>query len=141
MKYVRSLPSVSVCGNARAYCAGAFLRNRLIDTNSNGQIAVAQHRPVEQRPGRAAVAVLERVVEGEPEVQQDGANDGVHEGAVVGVPIRELHHPVQAVWKLLRRRRVVQHLVVGVAHLDAVVLRAAADGRPRPGRAACPPSA
>ena len=63
------------------------------------------------------------MVEGEPEVQQDGANDGVHEGAVFGVPIRELHHLVQAFGKLFRRRRVVQRLVVGVAYLDAVVLR------------------
>ena len=63
------------------------------------------------------------MVEGEPEVQHDGANDGVQEGAVVGVPIRELHHLVQAVGQLFRRRRKVEHLVVGVADLYAFVLR------------------
>ena len=63
------------------------------------------------------------MVEGEPEVQQDGADDGVNEGAVVGAPIRELHHLVQAVGQLFLRRWVVEHLVVGVADLDAIVLR------------------
>lgn len=75
-------------------------------------IALAGHHPIEEGPGRSAVAVHEGVVAGQHEVNDDGADHGVNELPVplVGKVAQGLHPLVQLPG--IRRGVNIRHLLI-----------------------------
>ena len=87
-------------------------------------VPVTEHRPVEERPSRAPVAIFERVVVGEPEVKRDGADDRVQKRTVSRVLVGEPDQRVHPIRQLFRWRRGMENAVLrGIPHPDAFFSR------------------
>jgi len=86
-------------------------------------IPVPQHRPVEQSSRDAAVAVNERVVVGQPEMQDDRPQDRMEKPLRCST-VGEVTHGSHSLFELLGRRRVVKDLVVHVNDRDALIWQA-----------------
>ena len=86
-------------------------------------VALGEQRPVEDRPGGTAVAVDERMVVTDPEVQHDGSQDGMEEGVLGPIPcVGEPAHRFQAFLELASRGRAVENGSVSVHDPNAVRL-------------------
>src|SRR6478752_9443630 len=88
-------------------------------------ITMSSHQPEEENPSGAPIAILERMVVGEPEVQEDCPDDGMDELPAVVAFIREVAEQLHPFGKLLGRRRFMNGLsVVSIEDSNALLVRA-----------------
>ena len=86
-------------------------------------VALIEHRPIEERPGRTAVSIAEGVVVGQPEVQGDGPDHRMEKHSR-GLAVSKAAEQLQALLQLAGRRRHVEHRSVGVVHHNVLAKRA-----------------
>lgn len=116
---------VAVVGFRQQVGAGVLCR-RFAQDAGNGQVfhqpvALFPHVPVEQRPACAPVAVGERMVITEHEMQQDAADDRVDESAIGDRGVGEIAQALQPCFEFFGLGRLVQHGTVAFAdHLDVI---------------------